>query len=622
MGRAVGIDLGTANSCVAALIDGKPEIIPDSNGRTTVPSVYAIDATETPLIGYDAVAQSHLNRTNTIFAIKRFIGLKFKNEEVEAAARRLPYKVVEAANGDAWVEVKGKPKSPEEISSKILLYLKQMAEEYLKEPVDKAVITVPAHFNDAQRQATRDAGRIAGLEVLGIVNEPTAAALAYGINTDNVTESTSDQKRVIAVYDLGGGTFDISILSLQNGRFDVLSTDGDTYLGGEDIDAALLEYVLNKAKEVLKVDLSSDKKALQRVRTAARDAKHSLSHELSAPIELPYIAAGMKSLSLELTREQLEEITEPILSRTEKPCVTAMADAEVVAKQITDVILVGGVTKMPVVRKYCKKLFACEPKTNVDPDLAVALGAAALTGLIEGAISGIALKDVIPLTLGLEVQGGMVYPLIMRNTPVPTKVTKIFTTSAPNQNRVSIHTVQGESKFAPNNKSLSRFELTGIAPAPRGYPEIAVTFGVDSGGIVSISARDLDTNKEKIIEIKPTSGLADDEIQELIQQRLLLEQQQLRKKGVRRTQEKSVDAAPNSEKLDALRSLVFMTQFKLDSQGADYSEAKKEELIETLSTARQLLANPVSEQETEKVSADLQQQATELDDYLSAHWKN
>ncbi|MDD2943829.1 MAG: molecular chaperone DnaK [bacterium] len=620
MARAIGIDLGTANSCVATLINGMPVVLRTPEGSSTIPSVYAVDAAENQIVGDAAVAQADGNSNNTIFAIKRFIGLKYDSDKVQTAKKKLPYEVVEADNGDAWVVMRGKAMSPEEVSSKILTYIKEVAEKALGEPVDRAVITCPAHFNDAQRQATRDAGRIAGLEVMAIVNEPTAAALAYSLENKAALEEEGapiqvEGPRTIGVFDLGAGTFDISILTMDNGMFDVLSTNGDTYLGGEDFDMALVNYVLEFAKVRLGVDLTKDKMAMQRIKSAAKKAKHQLSDRSETIIDIPYIAAGMKSIYLPVSRKEFEAICSPVLNRTKGPCLQAIEDAEMTAKEITDVILIGGMTRMPSVKKYCREIFGCKPHDDINPDAAVALGAAILTGILEGQVSEVNFQDVIPLSLGLEIQGGTSHVIIRRNTSIPTSVTKVFTTSAPGQSKMSIHIVQGESKFAPDNTSLARFELTDLHDAPRGEPEVAVTFSVDDGGIVHVTAMDLDTGKEKAIDIQPTSGLSDDAIGGLIKRREMEEAQRERAK-----ERKYKFGAAGYDDRSQLKSLIFSAQFRLDSEGQDYPEARRNKLIDCLNIARNFLNNNASDEDVTESLENLKNEANLLDEFVNRRW--
>ncbi len=579
MTRVIGIDLGTTNSCVAVIENGRPVVIPDSEGRRTTPSIFAYSSTQEPLVGYAAREQAETNRLNTIFAVKRLIGRKYEAEEIQRAAEKLPYKIVPAPNGDAWVLVDNQPLSPEEISSRILTRMKEVAEGYLGEKVYHAVITVPAHFNDAERQATKDAGKIAGLEVMRIINEPTAAALAYGLDLFDKSgaEANAARDRVIAVFDLGGGTFDITILALKSGNFEVLATGGDTYLGGEDFDLAIVRYLVAEFKKQSGVDLSSDRAVLQRLKEAAVIAKHDLSVRHTTHVSLPFVCRGTggqpQHLEIELDRGALEKIVAPILEKLKVPCVVALNDAGLKPDGVDDVILVGGMTRMPAIKRVCFRVFGKEPIDTVDPDEAVALGAAIQAGLLQGMVKGVSLFDVISLSLGLETQGGMMATLLPRNTKIPASVTETFTTSAPNQRQVSIHVLQGESEFAPENKTLGRFELTGIDPAPRGVPEIAVTFAVDVEGIVHVSAKDLKTGEAKQIEIFASSGLSDLEIDSLIKEN--------RQHLLETERRDSLDEARQE-----LKGLIFSTQYQLDTEGKHIRGDVRTEYESVLEVAR------------------------------------
>jgi molecular chaperone DnaK len=640
MSKVIGIDLGTSNSCVAFIKDGRPIVIPDEEGRKTTPSIYAISATDEPIVGYDAEAQAPTNRLNTIFAIKRLIGRKFNSPEAQELYARLPYKILPAENGDAWVEINGTPTSPEEVSSHVLIRLKQAAEHYLNDEVKRAVITVPAHFNDSQRQATKDAGRLAGLDVLRLINEPTAAALAFGMNiidgTDVMREelkrSFKDRKRsdrMIAVFDLGGGTFDISILELRDGVFDVKATNGDTYLGGEDFDLAIVGYLVNEFKKLTGRDLSNDKKVLQRFKDAARTAKHDLTYKPKVDVELSFVQ-GLEHMKLSLDRKLIEDLVKPILKRIEDPCLQALDDAGLVPSDITDVILVGGMTRMPAVKKSAREIFECEPLDTVDPDEAVALGSAVQAGLLQGFVKGVSLLDVTSLSLGIEIQGGRMHTLIPRNTTVPTKKTEIFTTSAPNQPQVSIHVLQGESDFAPDNKSLGRFELMGVRPAPRGVPDIAVTFDIDAEGIVHVSAKDLETAEEQRIEIIASSGLSDYEIDKLLRDKHI-EEEQKRQREKRREQE-SEDYSGETASLDAdaedllnqfkldLKTAIFMTQVKLNTEGKRFKGRGRVMLEDSLVAARDVLQNSTDCRAVEKAVKTLGKHCQVLEEYLESQW--
>ncbi|HMO17767.1 MAG TPA: molecular chaperone DnaK [Oligoflexia bacterium] len=630
--KVIGIDLGTSNSCVAYIKDGRPEIILDESGRDTTPSIFAISATNEPIVGYPAKDQANTNRLNTIFAVKRLIGRKLASEEIQSAKKKLPYTLLEAENGDAWVEVNGNQMSPEEISAQVLTRMKDIAESYFGEPVRRAVITVPAHFNDSQRQATKDAGRLAGLDVLRIINEPTAAALAFGMNIidgkdtlkekiDKTFAQRKNSDRMIAVFDLGGGTFDISILELKDGVFDVKSTNGDTYLGGEDFDMAVVEYLLQEFKSRTGQDVSSDRSVLQRFKDAARNAKHELSNTPKVDVELTFVQ-GMEHMKIPLDRKKLEELVAPILTRIEYPCMQAMEDAGLIPEDITDVILVGGMTRMPAVKKAAREIFGKEPLDTIDPDHAVALGAAVQAGLLQGFVKGVSLLDVTSLSLGIEIQGAKMHTIIPRNTTIPTKKTEIITTSAPNQPQVSIHVLQGESDFAPDNKTLARFELKGVRPAPRGIPDIAVSFEVDAEGIVHVSAKDLDTGEEQKIEIVAASGLSDFEIDKLLRDRLILEEQ--KKRMLERSGTDSTisddETGALAEKKHALKTFLFMTQVKLNTEAKDFKGRGRALLEDALSTARKVLETAQTEEPLDKALLELKKRSTAMEDYLQTLW--
>jgi molecular chaperone DnaK len=512
MGRTVGIDLGTTNSVVAIMEGGQPVVIPSSEGSNLIPSVVAVNPkTSERLVGKVARNQAVVNPENTVFSIKRFMGRKFNDQSVQESMKRIPYKVSAAPNGDARVGMGGKDYSPPEISAMILQKIKADAEAYLGETVDKAVITVPAYFNDAQRNATKDAGRIAGLEVLRIINEPTASSLAYGLD--------KKKNEIIAVYDLGGGTFDISILEVGDGVFEVKSTNGDTFLGGDDFDLAIIDWLANEFKKESGIDLRQDRQALQRLKEAAEKAKIELSSVVSADINLPFItadASGPKHLNVTLSRAKLESMTANLVQRSIRPCEQALKDAGLTPKEVNTVILVGGMTRMPAVQDAVRNFFGKDPSKNVNPDEAVALGAAIQAGVLGGEVKDILLLDVTPLTLGVETLGGVATPLIERNTTIPTKKSQVFSTAADSQTQVEIHVVQGERPMATDNKSLGRFILDGIPPAPRGVPQIEVTFDIDANGIINVSATDKATGRAQKITITASSGLSEQEIQRMV----------------------------------------------------------------------------------------------------------
>ncbi|MEW5943707.1 MAG: molecular chaperone DnaK [Pseudomonadota bacterium] len=516
MGKIIGIDLGTTNSCVAVMENGQPKVIENAEGARTTPSIVAYTEEGEILVGAPAKRQAVTNPKNTLFAVKRLIGRRFDEEIVQKDINMVPYKIIKAENGDAWVEVRTKKMAPPEVSAAVLMKMKKTAEDYLGEEVTEAVITVPAYFNDSQRQATKDAGRIAGLEVKRIINEPTAAAISFGLD-----KKEGDRK--IAVYDLGGGTFDISIIDIAEiegeHQFEVMSTNGDTFLGGEDFDLRLIDYLAEEFKKENGIDLRKDVLALQRLKEAAEKAKIELSSAQQTEVNLPYItadASGPKHLAVKITRAKFESLVEDLIERTIAPCKIAIKDAGVKIDDIADVILVGGMTRMPKVQEKVKEFFGKEPRKDVNPDEAVAIGAAIQGGVLQGEVKDVLLLDVTPLSLGIETLGGVMTKLIQKNTTIPTKASQVFSTAEDNQNAVTIHVLQGEREMASGNKSLGQFNLSDIPPAPRGMPQIEVTFDIDANGILHVSAKDKATGKENKIKIQASSGLSDEEIQRMM----------------------------------------------------------------------------------------------------------
>ncbi|MEM7077962.1 MAG: molecular chaperone DnaK [Pseudomonadota bacterium] len=613
MGKIIGIDLGTTNSCVAVLDGGDPRVIENSEGDRTTPSIIAYTEDGEILVGQNAKRQAVTNPTNTLFAVKRLIGRKFKDDVVQKDIKMVPYTISEASNGDAWIEVKGEKLAPPQISAEVLKKMKKTAEEYLGEDVTEAVITVPAYFNDSQRQATKDAGKIAGLDVKRIINEPTAAALAYGLD-----KQRGDTK--VAVYDLGGGTFDVSIIEIAEvdgeHQFEVLSTNGDTFLGGEDFDLRIIDYLAEEFKNDNGVDLHNDPLALQRLKEAAEKAKIELSNSQQTEINLPYITAdqtGPKHLVMKLTRAKLESLVEDLAERTIAPIRTALDDASLSVNDIDDVILVGGQTRMPLVQEKVKAFFGKEARKDVNPDEAVAMGAAIQAAVLSGDVKDVLLLDVTPLSLGIETLGQVMSVLIEKNTTIPTKKTQVFSTADDNQTAVTIHVLQGERKQAGQNKSLGRFDLADIPPAPRGMPQIEVAFDLDANGILNVSAKDKATGKEQSIVIKASSGLSDEEIEQMIrdaeanaeEDKKFEEMVQLRNQadglihGARKAVEDAGEKATDEEK-QAIEAAATELEDALKGEDKDDIEAK----IQALSAASATLAQKMYEEQAQEAGAE------------------
>ena len=592
MGKIIGIDLGTTNSCVAVMESNEPKVITNAEGDRTTPSVVGYKSDTERVVGRPAKNQMVTNPENTVYSIKRFMGRKY--HEVTEEIKLTPYKVVCGPNDEIKVDIRGKLLSPQEISAEILMKMKKTAEDYLGEPVTEAVITVPAYFNDAQRQATKDAGRIAGLEVKRIVNEPTAAALAYGFGKD------SSKDEIIAVYDLGGGTFDISILELGDGVFEVKSTNGDTHLGGDNIDQMLINWMVDSFKSETGIDLTKDKMALQRLKEAAENAKIALSSSQNTDINLPFIAAdatGPKNLQMSLSRAKFEQMIAPIIEKTKTPCLNALRDAGITADDIDEVILVGGSTRIPAVQELVKQLFKKEPHKGVNPDEVVAVGAAIQGGILKGDVKDVLLLDVTPLSLGIETLGGVNTKLIERNTTIPTKKSQIFSTAADGQTAVSIHVLQGERELASQNRTLGKFDLVGIPAAPRGVPQIEVTFDIDANGIVHVSAKDLGTGKEQKIRIESSSGLSESEIEKMVKD---AEAHQAEDKKLRET----IEAKNNAE------SVVYATEKALKDYGDKVSESEKSKIEAALKELKDTLADSNASAEELKAKTDAVQQAS------------
>ena len=593
MSKVIGIDLGTTNSCVAIMEGTQAKVLENAEGARTTPSVVAFSDNEERLIGQPAKRQAVTNPENTIFAVKRLIGRNFEDTTVKKDIQTAPFKIINSEKGDAWIEAKGQKYSPSQISAFVLQKMKETAEKYLGQEVSKAVITVPAYFNDAQRQATKDAGKIAGLEVLRIINEPTAASLAYGLD--------KKANKKIAVYDLGGGTFDVSVLELGDGVFEVKSTNGDTFLGGEDFDNTIVEYLLNEFKKENGIDLKSDKLALQRLKEAAEKAKIELSSATQTEINLPFITAdktGPKHINLKMTRAKLEALVEDLILRTIPPCKTALKDAGLSASDINEVILVGGMTRMPKVIEEVKNFFGKEPNKSVNPDEVVAMGAAIQAGVLQGDVKDVLLLDVTPLSLGIETLGGVSTKLIDKNTTIPTKKSQVFSTAEDNQPAVSIRVLQGEREMASDNKLLGNFELVGIAPAPRGVPQVEVTFDIDANGIVNVSAKDKGTGKEQKIQIQASGGLSEDEINKMVKEAEA-------NKDTDKKKREAVDARNQAD------TLLHSTEKNLKEHGSKVSEADKK-AIETASASLRNALKGTDVEDIKKKTQELVQASMKL----------
>ncbi len=593
MGKIIGIDLGTTNSCVAIMEGGDANVITNTEGGRTTPSVVAVSESGERLVGQVAKRQAITNPENTVFGVKRLIGRKFDSKEVQHDIDILPYKIEKASNGDTRINIRGKQYSPAEVSSFILSNIKKTAEEYLGEPVTDAVITVPAYFNDSQRQATKDAGKIAGLNVQRIINEPTAASLAYGL------DKKVEEK--IAVFDLGGGTFDVSILEIGDGVFEVKATNGDTHLGGEDFDLRIIDFLATEFKKDQGIDVRSDKMALQRLKEAAEKAKMELSSSMETDVNLPFItadASGPKHMNIKISRSKLEALVGDLLDKLEGPCRTALKDAGLSPDKIDEVILVGGMTRMPAVQDRVKKIFGKEPNRSVNPDEVVAVGAAIQGGVLQGDVKDVLLLDVTPLSLGIETLGGVMTKLIEKNTTIPTRKSQVFSTAADNQPAVSIHVLQGEREMAPNNKTLGRFELVGIPPAPRGVPQIEVTFDIDANGIVNVSAKDLATSKEQSIQITASSGLNKEEIDQAIKEAEMHSEDDKKKRDL-------VEARNQAD------SLIYSTEKSIKDLGDKVDEATKTQVEEAIEPLKKAIEGDDTE-EIKRLSEALTQSSHKL----------
>ena len=594
MSKVIGIDLGTTNSCVSIMEGTQAKVLENAEGARTTPSVVAFTDTDEKLVGQPAKRQAVTNPENTIFAVKRLIGRNFEDPTVKKDIESAPFKIINSEKGDAWIEARGQKYSPSQISAFILQKMKETAEKYLGQEVTKAVITVPAYFNDAQRQATKDAGKIAGLEVLRIINEPTAAALAYGLDKKK-------ENKKIAVYDLGGGTFDVSILELGDGVFEVKSTNGDTFLGGEDFDNTIVDYLITEFKKDSGIDLKTDKLALQRLKEAAEKAKIELSSAEQTDVNLPFITAdktGPKHINLKMTRAKLEALVEDLISKTLPPCKTALKDAGLSASEINEVVLVGGMTRMPKVLAEVKNFFGKEPNKSVNPDEVVAMGAAIQAGVLQGDVKDVLLLDVTPLSLGIETLGHVSTKLIEKNTTIPTKKSQVFSTADDNQPAVSIRVLQGEREMASDNKELGKFELVGIAPAARGVPQIEVTFDIDANGIVNVSAKDKGTGKEQKIQIQSSGGLSEEEINKMVKDA------EANKEADKKKRE-SVDARNQAD------TLLHSTEKNLKEHGSKVSEADKKAIETSAANLRNALKGTDSE-EIKKKTQDLVQSSMKL----------